>query len=353
MASSIRYSELLEGRILDQGWRVIRKLPKDENQTGGRFSVCYDVESETGSTGFLKAVDLTWALDQEDFTRALEHVLQAHNFEKDLLLECRDRRMDRIVQPLADGVVTVDPDRRESRVPYIIFEKGEGDIRVILSRLSAVEIAVILKLLHHVAVGLQQLHRAQIAHQDLKPSNVVVFPGQDGKIGDLGHAVRKGVPLVRPEHHTLGGDPTHAPLEQLYGAVPADWATHRQGGDLYHLGSLATFLFTGTTMTARMHAELHEPHWPRNWSGSFDGVLPHLRSAFERVLQALRLELPAEVAHEVLEAVKYLCDPDPSRRGHPTSRAMRNGDPMSLERFVAKFALLARTVSRKLVVELR
>lgn len=50
--------------------------------------------------------------------------------------------------------------------------------------------------LHQVAVGIQELHRAKIAHQDVKRSNVVFFGEQRDsvKLIDLGRAVKRDRP---------------------------------------------------------------------------------------------------------------------------------------------------------------
>lgn len=56
-----------------------------------------------------------------------------------------------------------------TKVDYLIFELADGDVRSHLDAMPAFDAAFLLRTLHHVATGLQQLHRAQIAHQDLNP----------------------------------------------------------------------------------------------------------------------------------------------------------------------------------------
>jgi serine/threonine protein kinase len=60
---------------------------------------------------------------------------------------------------------------------------------------------------HHVATGLQQLHFSEIAHQDVKPANILVTENQTAKIGDMGRAHRHAVPM---NHVKQERDPTYA-----------------------------------------------------------------------------------------------------------------------------------------------
>ena len=158
-----RYAELLEGRALADGWVVGKLIARSPTQTGGRYSASYSVANVDGRKGFLKAIDLSSAFGAPDPTAALQPLIEAYNFERNLLFECEARRMDRVVLPLAHGTEFVDPAQPISRVPYIIFERGDGDIRAHLVHLGTVEVAWALRALHHVAVGIWQLHAADVA----------------------------------------------------------------------------------------------------------------------------------------------------------------------------------------------
>src|SRR6266851_917241 len=58
---------------------------------------------------------------------------------------------------------------------------ADGDVRKHLSPTQSLDIVWILRCLHHIATGLHQLHSAKVAHQDLKPSNVLAFRTARGK----------------------------------------------------------------------------------------------------------------------------------------------------------------------------
>ena len=110
---------------------------------------------------------------------------------------CKTRHMNRIVEALADGSVEVDQSPL-GIVQYLIFEDADCDLRVRLHLLGRLEIAWKLRSLHHVATGLNQLHGQQIVHQDVKPSNILVFNEKNSKIADLGSAssVEPAVPVT-------------------------------------------------------------------------------------------------------------------------------------------------------------
>lgn len=325
----------LEGLTLDGGWVVTQRIQKDPGQTGGNFSEGYFVISPNGTKAFLKALDYSRAMQAKDPAQELLKLTQAYVHERDLVARCK--RMDRVVTGLTDGSVTVGGEV----VQYLVFELADCDIRRFLDLSKAVEEAWILRALHHVATGLRQLHSGGVAHQDLKPSNVVVFSGAVSKIADLGRATQKGV-VAPHEHFKVAGDPQYAPPELLYGYIDPEWSRRRLGCDAYHLGSLVVFLFARVNMTHLLLAHLDPAHRPGAWSGSFAGVLPYLRVAFDLAMRDFIADLATlhEGLRSALEsAVRELCEPDPDLRGSPRSRGGIN--QFSLDRYVTRFDLLA------------
>ncbi|MCX4470718.1 protein kinase [Micromonospora sp. NBC_01655] len=339
-------AENLVGLKLDGGWRVLEKLDPGPQATGGNFCTGYLVESDGGLRGFCKALNLARALTSPDPARLLEQLTKAYNFECNILNKCAEARMSRVVLAISQGVVDV-PGFVLPRVNYIIFEQADGDIRAALNTVSNLDIAAKLRCLHHVATGLQQLHRQHIAHQDLKPSNVLVFGGQESsfpdvtKVSDLGRATDRSMPAAH-DGFRIAGDPTYAPPEQMYHATPVDFGPRRLGCDLHQLGSLVTFLFTGASMNALLYQELHPMHSWRNWGGQYQEVLPYLQDAYGRTITRISRDIPVPIRSEVAKMIRYLCDPDPDRRGHPQSRRQASGSPYELVRVVAQFDLLAR-----------
>ena len=194
--------------------------------------------------------------------------------------------------------------------------------------------------MHHVATGLEQLHNIEIAHQDLKPSNVLLFPQDVTKIGDLGRATSRGQDGPHDELK-VAGDKGYAPPELLYGQVSADWTKRRLGCDAYLFGSMVVFFFAQAAMTPLIETYLPPDYHCLNWQGPFKEVLPYIREAFGRAVTAFSSAVPSVVRNELTVAVRQLCEPDPERRGHPLNRSGHQNQ-YSLIRYISLFDLLAK-----------
>lgn len=328
---------MLEGTNLSGDWRVTKLVKRPPQATGGHFSVGYLASHPERGEAFLKALDYSSALADPDPARALEALTSAYNFERDILTACRARGLSRVIRLLDDGKVEISGAVGVPVVNYLIFEMAEGDIRAHLDAMQDFDVAFALRALHHIATAFRQLHTHSMAHQDLKPSNVLVMTSGDSKVTDLGRASYRGHASPFDEL-TIAGDWGYAPPELLYGHRMDEWNARCASCDLYLLGSMATFLFQGVAMTPLLFAHLHTKHSPGSWGGGYREVLPYVREAFNRVLDAFELGLPGGLQTDLTNAVRYLCDPDPALRGHPNNR---QSSSLSLERFVTRFDLLA------------
>lgn len=348
-------AQRLLGSMLPDGWVVTERLERGPNLTGAAGSVGYRVETRDGQRAFLKALDLTWALrrtaNPSEMTTMVEFVTAAYNHERDLLRRCRNQRMRRVVSAITDGYVDIDPDSPIGVVPYLIFEEADGDIRHYMDLSAAFDVAWALRSLHHVATGLSQLHSAEIAHQDVKPSNVLVFGGRSSKVADLGSAAlrTRAGPFDQAE---LVGDPAYAPPELLYRQISPEWNARRFGCDAYLLGSLVVFFFARLSMTALLLDHLDKQFWPQRFSGGWNGdyaaVLPYVQDAFAKALADFRSVVPLSFRSDLATIVNQLCEPDLAQRGHPKSRIPK-GNPYSLERYVSRFNSLATRAEKGLM----
>jgi serine/threonine protein kinase len=318
--------------------------------TGGNFSYGYIAEHPTGRTGFVKALDFSRAhlfaqVEGRSIADVLNDMTNAYIYERDLLLNARDRRLSKVVVALAHGEITLDPSDPLSTVYYLIFEEADGDIRKHLSTVDF-DVAWNLRALHHIATGTEQVHRLSCAHQDIKPSNILVFDGVISKLSDFGCAASKDAQSPRGGLR-IAGDPAYAPPELLYHFVPNDWATRRIGCDLYHLGNMAVFLFCDTHINALIFDELPDEYHPNYWAGTYFEVLPFLKEAFAGAIELIASDVPDEFKDEFCDLIKQLCHPDPQNRGWHRHRR-RNRNPFTVEPFVGRFDLLASKAEKGL-----
>jgi serine/threonine protein kinase len=339
----------LLGITLQTGWKLVQKLQRVPGGSGSNFGVGYKAERQVGSVterAFVKAIDFVKALNAADpFVELLKLTTQAV-FEREAMELCEERRLSRLIKLKSSEYVNLDPGKNPmNQVLCLVMEDGHGDIRRQITQVGGLPSSVVLHVLEDMALGLAQLHRHGVAHQDVKPSNVITMTDMNVatnnlfKVADLGRVVRKDK-LGPYDQMSWPGDKNYAPPERWYGFVPPQWSDAREASDAYMLGSLACFLFSGVTMQALMHRDLAPAMHPKNWSGSFnDSLIQVLRSQqFKIIANDIAPTIHSSVRDGVVSIIKDLVEPDPMRRGDKRARAQAGGP--GLERFQPRFKQL-------------
>ena len=332
----------LLNRTLQTGWLVKEKIEKTDNQTGSFFSVCYKVEKD-GETCFLKAYDfakfLSISVPGSKIVDVMNEMLTAYQYERDLSEFCKNKHVTKVsfVKEAGEEVVT---GYAISIVPYLIFDMADGDIRKKLDFSAKLDYAWRLKSLHEIAVGLKQLHAIEVSHQDLKPSNILVFD-TNSKIGDLGRSMCRDIDGPYNKR-AFTGDNTYAPPEIMYGYYEKDWLKRVFATDSYLLGSLIVFYFTGISMSALLRKHIPDSFSWEVWTGTFDELKIYLEDGFAKALLEFESNIyQIEFKEDLKRLVEYLCHPFPEKRGHPRSIVCA-GSNYNLERFVTLLDVLKR-----------
>jgi len=338
----------LEGRTLRQGWNVLKKQVKDTGDTGGTFSVCYEVEKD-GKKYFMKAFNINGFIGVSGSSKTfMEYMLDmstAFQYEKKLSEYCQDHRVTKISFVIDSGEETV-TGYTFPIVPYLIFNMADGDVRNKLNYSKTLDFSWKLKSLHDIAVGIKQLHGIEVSHQDIKPSNILLFKSES-KIGDLGRSM---CPALSGPYDDLpfSGDRTYSPPEVWYLTQQSEWHERNYAIDCYLLGSMITYYISGISMSALLKKNIDLLN-PTGLSNSFKNDEPYLMNAFNAALTEIKNSIPVEaVQAEIIQLIEFLCHPNPEKRGHPKS-LKDNGSNYSLERFVTKLDILQKKTSLELL----
>jgi serine/threonine protein kinase len=350
------YAESLEGATLPGDWYVESRIPISD-LSPGHNSVCYIV-SRGSERAFLKAFDFQdvmlraqgqLGLDSDatefDLPKELIKFGEAFSFERDVMNDAK--RMRRVINILdSNSNYFVKPGDSASYVPYIVCELADRDIRHCLSSMAQTEVFWRLETAHHVATALKELHGKSITHGDVKMANVL-DTSEGRKIGDLGAASRPGVA------HNSGfcGDPRYAPPEAVYGYTDPEWSTQHIPIDLFGLGSIVVYMFTGLTMSKLiLHKNLdiahRAPSYGGTWSGTFADVKPYLLESFSSSLVEVQQQLPpplegrSDYRGDLMALITDLCSPLPEQRGIKLANGKRD---LGLDRVITRVDLMVKS----------
>ncbi len=331
-------AENLLGHTLKNDWEVIEKINLPKTSTGGFFSVGYKVRNNEGKLAFLKAINFNKMSASAGIMAQIELTTKAFNFECELLDVCKNENMNKIVLSLDYGEYFVGDENLANLVPYIIFELANADIRSYKNITHGLDALWILKILHSIAIGIKQLHEVKIIHQDLKPSNVLLFDitsenKEESKISDLGRSYSENIPA--PHGDSFRGDRSYAPIEYWYGYDNDKWSKSKYSIDLYLFGNLILFLFTNHNINTLIYSKLDDAYKWESWTGTYDEVKDFILAIFVECIEEIKSQiLPEYIAEDIKLMIEQLCNPDPERRGHPQS-ILGTKSKYSLERYIS------------------
>ncbi|MCP4488609.1 MAG: hypothetical protein GY820_15045 [Gammaproteobacteria bacterium] len=269
----------------------------------------------------------------------MERMVREYNYERDVHKLTTDKKLTRVTRFIDAGKITVG----DQVVHYIICEWADKCLRErYVPGDQEIPLDELLLILRKVASGIEQLHNAGIAHQDIKPSNAVCFSnGTDPKIKLIDLGSSSCIDISSPPHDqdSCVGQVNYAPYESLYGQAPLSWDLRRKGCDIFLLGNL---LYTEIAGWSLSHLALHcLPEHLRHttFNGDYKQVIPYLIDAhFNLAAVFEQYVTDDEICGELQTLVLELCHPDPLKRGYK-----RQG--LRLNRVVSKLDLLSKKIS--------
>jgi serine/threonine protein kinase len=331
-------AEGLVGLVVSNRWRLERLMHISLPETGGNFGVGYVArDMDVGLERFVKVVD---------YQRGINDPFRLANFLKEAEFEVIAHkaclRMSKVVRMVDHGKLVFRTTSDDSLYTYLclVQEKGEGDIKSHVDYSPERSPAWKLWVLREVALAARQMELAHLAHNDIKPSNVIRFASNGSrepvKLGDIGRIVtRDGRGPF--DGKAWAGDPAHQPIEAEYGWQEPEWSDRCTAADAYMVGNLICFLFTGSSLTERIINSMPEEYRPGRLP--YRDALDLVRHTWNAVLtDQVMPSVPAAIRDKLGSIIRWLTDPDPTVRGEP---AARRAGTIGLDRIASHLERLA------------
>ncbi len=330
----------LLGETLEGGYRVIRKLPWSVDHPERNRSCCYEAVGPSGEKYFVKAYDFR----HEERSGKLEDLVAAgRQFISEKDIHSKASTLRRSTHLVSHGTINIGSETAH----YLVSEW----VDVCLKRrrpagrghATAEQRFIDLR---QVCSSLIQLHRSGIAHQDVKPSNVMVDPVGVLKMTDYGVSTCSDLAPPPSDSEMVPGDVNFAPFESLYAQRTGSWRRQRLGGDMFMLGNLCFYSFSGLPIAQVALSMLPPELQPASATVDYSDIVPHIIKSMSELVESV-LEgagLQDEIRDEVVRLVLELCHPDPRFRGDARDRA-RNAT-YELQRYESAFERL-RLKSRR------
>ncbi len=353
MDDGLIFQQSIIGKTEENGWTIIEYIAKKDNATGGAYSKCYKVE-KNGELGFMKVYDLQSYLKDKPASQMAEiqkRMLRHFTYEQDLHRICSDGYFDKVCYAIAAGALEINIIPGVDLVAYyLIFAQADGDMN---RKFDSLEISHDWKfrMLHNTAVAMKQLYTGNIYHQDIKPSNILCFPNNEFKVGDLGRSYTstQECPFSSEPYW---GDKRYMAPEISYQAPPVDLNYRAQMTDLYLFGSLIYHSFSGMCYNASLYGALNKAMHPGG-SVTYTQALPVMQELHFDLTNQFKEILPfsQDVNERLTACVFYLCNPDYNLRRHPTYQNKEYHHLPNLERLITTFDYLEDKMKHKTLTE--
>lgn len=158
---------------------------------------------------------------------------------------------------------------QEGRVHYLVTEYVPGmDLRRLVKSRGPLTVQQAAKIVMQAALGLEYAHEKGLVHRDVKPGNILVTPGGDAKVSDVGLAGFAKDLVNDPRAGKIVGTPDYLSPEQI--RTPLDI---RPASDIYSLGCTLYYAICGKVpypgggTESKLQRHLREfPLHPRNFA---------------------------------------------------------------------------------------
>ncbi len=283
-AAQLPVPPLLAPRAVFDGYRIVREL-----HASSRSHIYLAVDEETQETVVLKAPSIDLQDDPAYVERFLMEEWVARRVDSAHLLKARA------------------PARRRNYL-YAVMEYVEGQtLRQWMLDHPRADLGTVRRIVDQVARGLRALHRLEMAHQDLRPENVIIDSTGTARIIDFAAVRVAGMAESEASHQEaiLGTAQYTAP--EVFLGQPGS-----ARGDLFSLAVIAYEMLTGVL--------------------PYGAQVVRCRTSAEQKRLVYASVTPArrEVPTWLDEALRKALQPDPARRYAEVSEfafALHNPDP--------------------------
>jgi serine/threonine-protein kinase len=261
-----------------------RLSPPSERLLGGVIADRYVLRRELGRGGLaaVYVADHLYTGRTHALKIALPELASQHAVRARLLHEAR--MLARVEHPSVVSLVDAGPSELG---PYVVMERLRGrSLESLVATRGVLTVSDVLHVARYASEALAAVHAAGIVHRDVKPGNLFVTRGPDGKkamkLVDFGLAMEAG-----KRDEGISGTPEYMAPEQLLGEPAAPSA------DVYSLGVTLFECLTGVVPHPGTIEQILAKH--------ADGAAPSLRDGRSDVPQPIAQVIEVALARTAID----------------------------------------------------